>query len=144
MGNSKYFAGIVVDKGELIDLEENGKTALNLIIEANLENDLMGEKEEVDQRVVLFNAMAEKAEDKIEEGDCIVITDGSRNPRVYTTQKGTTVSTVDIVVRRFMKVAKTKLPSILTKIKNQMFTLEDLTFSTIDEINLKEVEETLD
>jgi len=129
-----YFAGKIIAKSEVAELEEG--SALNLTLETKLHNELLEIDELVSQRVVAFNADALRADKELNEGDHVIITDCSRSPRQFKTKKNTQVATVDLVARRFTKVSKAKFAKLIEKIKDKMFTLDDLDFTSADKETL--------
>ena len=134
-----YFAGRIIEKQDIAELDDDKGAVLNITLETELVNELLDIPETVSQRIVAFKADALRADHDLKEGDYVILTDCTRSPREFETKKRTKVETVDLVLRRFAKVTKAKFPEMLEKIKDRMFTLSDLEFTSADAEVLKAV-----
>ncbi len=114
MANLKsfYFPGEVVEIKEIRELD-NGKSVLNIIAACTVEV-VEGFKETVEKTMVLFARKADEADEKINEGDCVIFSRCKRNPRVFTTEAGNTIESVDIIAEQFQVMSK----SVFAKVSN--------------------------
>jgi hypothetical protein len=130
MANANRFAGTIEEISELRILG-NGKAVTNVTV-SKMQEIIAGIKEQVRARVVLFADLAERAHSDLEEGKMVMFTDCQRNPRAYTTDKGTYVETVDVVSRGFVPLSKTQYEKAKDQIEALSMSVDELTFTDKD------------
>jgi hypothetical protein len=124
------FAGIIMEKSELNELTSTGKAVINLVV-AKTEEIIAGIKEQIEARVVLFGPLAARADAELEEGK-VVMFNVQKNPRIYVTEKGTRVETVDLVARGYTVLTKTQYEKAKDQIEAMSFSANDLIFTDED------------
>jgi hypothetical protein len=130
MANENRFAGTVEEISELRILD-SGKAVTNITVSKTQEI-IAGIKEQVRARIVLFADLAEKAHTELEEGKVAMFTDCQRNPRAYTTDKGTYVETVDVVSRGFVPLSKAQYEKAKDQIEALSIPVSELVFTETD------------
>jgi single-stranded DNA-binding protein len=129
------FAGTVEEISELRRLN-SGRAVTNVTLSRTQEI-IKGIKEKVKARIVLFADLAEKAHTELEKGKVVMAYNASRNPRVYTTEKGTTVETVDVVAREFEVLESAVYKKARKQIDELSFSAQDLQFTDKDREAIK-------
>jgi len=129
------FAGTIADKSELNITNSSGRSVINLWAE-RMEEIITGIPEAVRARLVLFGDLAEKAEAELEPGKVVMFTDCQRNPRVYRTDRGTEVETVDVVARGYKVLTKTQYEKARSEIDSMSLSRNDLRFTEADRAKL--------
>jgi hypothetical protein len=141
MANSR-FVGVIADKSTVNSTKTTGKAVLNLTVEKSREL-VAGIMETVKARVVLFGADAEKAEAKLDVGKVVLFSDIRRNPRIYTTEAGTQVESVDLVARGFDILKKADYEANKDALEKLCIDLNTLEFTDEDRKMLEKADEAL-
>jgi single-stranded DNA-binding protein len=125
------FAGMIVEKTELNSLSSTGKAVINFTV-AKTEEVIAGIKEQIEARIVLFGSLAERANRELDAGKVIMFTNVQKNPRIFTTEKGTEVETVDLVARGYTILNKSQYDKSKADIDAISFGAKDLIFTEED------------
>ena len=132
---SKFYAGTIVEKREGT-FGDDATAVLNLIV-ASTKKAFGGIEIAVKKTVVLFRKEAEIAGAKLKEGDRVYFDDVVRNPRIYTTKRGSIVETVDMIAENFTKLTKAELEAGLAEGSANMMSGSDFDFTDDDRASLQ-------
>lgn len=125
------FVGYIKEKSEINVTKTKEKAVINFTISKTREI-VEGILETVKARVVLFGAEAEEAAVVIKEGDVVLFSEVRRNPRMFTTEAGTLVESVDLVARSFQVIPKSRYEAAKVALEKECISLSELEFTDAD------------